>query len=64
MTEIHTAQQNIDVLLTSKEVAKLLRVKEQTLAKWRSEQCLTLPFIKIGRTVRYRKSDVDHLLTS
>jgi excisionase family DNA binding protein len=44
-------------LLTSKEVAKMLALSSQTLAYWRMNG-LGMPFIKLGRSVRYRRDDV------
>ena len=50
-------------LLTGSEVADLLRVKEGTLAKWRvtgsGPKWVRLPN---SRTIRYRRSDIDHWL--
>ena len=50
-----------DKLLGREEVALLLGLKSQTLAAW----ALTgrpLPYIKVGRSVRYRVSDIDNFL--
>lgn len=49
-----------DDLLTTEEVADLLRVSRQTLWRWRKDG--TLPARKVGALVRYRRSDVDALL--
>ena len=49
-------------LLTPEEVAEMLSVSTQTLASWRTTSRYDLPFIKIGRLVRYRKSAVDDFL--
>lgn len=46
-------------LLTRKEAAELLGVRIQTLAKWASVQRYDLPYIKIGKAVRYRRTDID-----
>lgn len=46
-----------DVLLTTRETAELLRVKEATLEQWRWQGRGPL-FVKVGRLVRYR---LDHL---
>jgi hypothetical protein len=50
-----------DSLLTAVETADILRVPENTLAKWR---CLGSGprFIKVGANVRYRASDVTTYL--
>lgn len=49
-------------LLTPKETAAILRVSIGTLANWRVTQCRWLPFVKLGRSVRYRRSDIDAFL--
>lgn len=55
-------------LLTTREAAELLNLKESTLEQWRWRGCGPL-FIKLGRSVRYRLVDVerftsDHSFTS
>jgi excisionase family DNA binding protein len=45
-------------LLKEKEAAKVLGVKAQTLAVWRCLARYHLPFVKIGRNVRYLESDL------
>ena len=47
-----------DALLTADEVESLIGIKRQTLARWRSSGDVALPFRKLGRHVRYLKSDV------
>ena len=48
-------------LLTSREVAELLRVSKPTLARWRSlEQ--GPPFIQIEGSIRYPREAVDKWL--
>jgi excisionase family DNA binding protein len=51
-----------DQLLTPEEVADLFDVSPQTLASWRTTGRYDLPFLKIGRLVRYRASDVEEFL--
>ena len=51
-----------DPLLSPLETAAYLNVSKQTLAMWRSTGRYRLPFVKVGRMVRYRKSDLDALL--
>ena len=46
-------------LLTRREAAAYLGVAEQTLAVWKCTGRRSLPFVKIGRLVRYRKADLD-----
>ncbi len=45
-------------LLTPNEVADRLTVAEHTLALWRADR-RHLPFIKIGRMVRYSEDEVE-----
>lgn len=47
-----------DELLTPRQCAELLHLRVQTLAVWRSTGAHNLPFIKVGTSVRYRRSDV------
>jgi excisionase family DNA binding protein len=51
-----------DKLLTPKQAAEYLGVKENTLAVWRSTKRYELPFIKIGRSIRYRVSDLENFI--
>jgi excisionase family DNA binding protein len=46
-------------LMTRKQAANYLGVAEQTLAVWKTRHRYNLPVIKIGRLVKYRKSDLD-----
>jgi excisionase family DNA binding protein len=49
------------VLLKVSEVADLLSIEASTLTKWRSVFGIhqqPLPFVKIGRSVRYKRTDV------
>ena len=55
---------SIPKLLTPEAVAKLLCVEEHTLAVWRCEKRYPLPYIKTGRLVRYRESDVIQFIES
>lgn len=49
--------------MTRKEAAHLLGIKEQTLAKWASVGRYDLPYIKVGKAVRYRRADIESYLT-
>ncbi len=50
-------------LLGPAEVAQLLDVKVQTLSVWRCVGRHSLPYVKVGRLIRYRRQDVDAWLT-
>lgn len=49
-------------LLNAAEAAAYLRVKPNTLAIWRSARRYDLPFVKLGRVVRYRKEDLRRFI--
>ncbi|MEZ4395942.1 MAG: helix-turn-helix domain-containing protein [Candidatus Krumholzibacteriia bacterium] len=52
-----------DRLLTSAEAAEYLRVTQSTLESWRyPTRKRPLPFVRVGRAVRYRKKDLDAFL--
>lgn len=51
-------------LLTAEEAAAFLDVAPNTLAVFRCTGKHSLPFIKIGRNVRYRRSDLERWLES
>lgn len=51
-----TAKQN--ELLDENQAAELLTVTPGTLSVWRSTGRYNLPFVKVGRKVRYRRSDL------
>ena len=54
--EIITASRE---LLDEQQAANLLTVTSGTLSVWRSTGRYNLPFIKIGRNVRYRRADLE-----
>lgn len=45
-------------MMTEDETAEFLTVKPQTLAAWRCRGSHDLPFVKVGRAVRYRRTNV------
>lgn len=45
-------------LLNEREAAQFLSLQHKTLANWRSAGRYALPFVKVGRAVRYRRSDL------
>lgn len=53
-----------DSLRTEDESAQFLGVKPTTLQIWRSTKRYPLPYIKVGRLVRYRQSALDAFLTA
>ena len=55
---LHTTFQASKELLDDNAAAQVLDVKTGTLSVWRSTGRYELPFLKIGRKVRYRHSDL------
>ena len=51
-------------LWTETEAADYLSVEPQTLCAWRCTRRYNLPFIKVGRLIRYRPEDVEAFLES
>ena len=51
----------LDELLTRRQAAEKLKLRPQTLAVW-GMTAKYLPYIKVGRTVRYRASDIEKLI--
>ena len=49
-------------LLTPRDVAAILGITPQTLAVWRFEKRYHVPYIKDGRLVRYKESDVEQFI--
>lgn len=51
-----------DLLMTTTEAANYLGVAPETLNVWRCVKRYDIPYIKVGRLVRYRKSALDAFL--
>lgn len=51
-----------DVLMDRKSAARYICFKPQTLAAWDCTKRYDLKPLKIGRSVRYRKSELDRFL--
>ena len=45
-------------LLNEQEAAQILDTAPGTLSVWRSTGRYNLPFLKVGRSVRYRRADL------
>jgi excisionase family DNA binding protein len=54
--------ENDDELMTRTEAAKYLALQPQTLAAWACKGRNVIPFIKHGKYVRYRRSDLEAFL--
>ena len=53
---------HVSEMMTSNQAADYLGVKTQTLDVWRCTKRYPLPFVKVGRKVRYRRGDLDKFL--
>lgn len=63
LERIEKAQaKNKDLMLSREEAAIFLNVKIGTLAMWKSCKRYGLPYIKVGRYIRYRSSDLIKFL--
>jgi excisionase family DNA binding protein len=51
-------------LISSDEAAEYLGITRKTMEVWRSTKRYPIPYIKVGRLVRYRKSDLEAFLLS
>lgn len=51
-------------LLCRKDAARYLGVAPQTLAQWACSRSVSLPFVKIGRKVMYRRADLDAFIAA
>ena len=51
-------------LLTTNEAAQILGVKPQTLAYWRCVKRYALPYVKVGKNCRYKRSDIEAFIES
>jgi excisionase family DNA binding protein len=54
----------IQRLLTPTETAELLGVARETLAMWRCTRRVELPFVRVGRCVRYLPEDVQRFVAA
>ena len=50
-------------LLTREQAAAYLGVAVQTLAMWKWAKRYDLPFVRIGRLIKYKRSDLDSFIT-
>lgn len=53
---------NTTKLLTPREAAEYLGVRADSLAVWRCTGRYPLPFIRVGRSIKYRASDLEQFL--
>jgi excisionase family DNA binding protein len=51
-------------LLTRKEAAEYLGVTKSTLSVWACVKRYNLPYVKVGRLVKYRRAALDAFIAS
>ena len=54
----------LNQLRNEAEAAQILDLKPGTLQVWRSTKRYPLPYVKVGRLVRYRQSDLEAFLAA
>ncbi len=62
MTERAIAHPNLNILMNRKKAAEFLGVAESTLAYWKCVGRYDLKYVKIGRLVKYRMSDLEEFI--
>jgi hypothetical protein len=53
-----------NIIVDTSEAAVLLHTPEKSLIKWRSTGEHRIPFVKIGRSVKYRTKDLRNWIES
>lgn len=62
---IHTAnRRKASDLVSREDAAAYLGVSPKTLATWATTRRYLLPYVKVGRVVRYRLADLDRFIES
>lgn len=51
-------------MLSDREAAVYLGVSENTLPAWRCTKRVQIPYVKIGRAIRYRRADLDAFIAA
>jgi len=64
LSKIIRPSATLNDLLDEKQAAAILKVNPGTLSVWRCTGRYAIPFIKVGRSVRYRLADLNAWLES
>lgn len=64
ISDIIRLSSKLNDLLDQNQAAQLLHVTPGTLSVWRSTGRYSIPFVKVGRSVRYRLSDLNSWIES
>ena len=58
-------EKSLDDLLTTEQVAEQYKIySSNSLRFYRSTNRSTFPYIKIGRTIRYKRADIENTLSN
>ncbi len=63
-SDIVRLSSKLNDLLDQNQAAQLLHVTPGTLSVWRSTGRYSIPFVKVGRSVRYKLSDLNSWIES
>jgi len=63
--EQRVQEKSLDDLLTTEQVAEQYKIySSNSLRFYRSTNRSTFPYIKIGRTIRYKRADIENTLSN
>ena len=51
-------------ILSNREAAEFLGVNEGTLSNWRCSKAVEIPYVKVGRSVKYMRESLIEFLTA
>ena len=64
MNYSHPTKLNETDLLSPNETAQILKLSVDTLAVWRTNKTYDIPYVKVGRLVRYKRADIEAFIKS
>ncbi|MBM9536174.1 helix-turn-helix domain-containing protein [Desulfobulbus alkaliphilus] len=59
---MYRGQKTTTPLLSPVEAAEILGIKVDTLTVWRSTKRYPLPFVRVGRSIKYKAEDVAEFI--
>ena len=61
---VSSSAKPLEPMLSPKQVSEYTGVPVTTLAIWRCTGRVNIPYVKVGRAVRYRREDIETYLAS
>lgn len=52
----------LETIFSRKEAAAYLKISPSTIANWACQKKFVIPYFRVGRSVRYRKCDLDEFI--